>query len=49
MKEIGDLFEEKSKALGISQPLALASHSVATSCVALVVCKDSWQVTKYKV
>lgn len=44
MKEMSDLFEEKSKALGISQPLALASHSVPTSCVALVVCKDSWQV-----
>lgn len=44
MKEMGDLFEERSKALGLIGPLSLCSESIADFSLALVVCKDSWQV-----
>ena len=44
MKEMTDLFEERSKALGLTNPLSLSSESIADFSLALVVCKDSWQV-----
>ena len=44
MKEMGDLFEEKSKALGVSCPVTLATIAISASCIALIVCTDSWQV-----
>ena len=46
MKEMGELFEEKSKALGVKNPLTLSSVSagIQSSCIALVTCRQSWQV-----
>ena len=45
MREMKDLHEERSTALGITNPLSLSSWSLHGYSVMLAVCRDSWQVS----